>query len=457
MKLIDRTPLRLACSGLAPFLALVLLSGACPAAASPASRDPRPQIAFEDVVASLKVGDPRVRLDALQKLAQAGYLEAAGSITPLLTDSVAEVQNAAIDSLLGLFLVDEAYTRKYGNDVVRQKGAQLPLLAFAQGRGQLVANQFPADVIKGLVTCLDSSVAEVRFNATYALGVFAPLAATRGAVPDGKTAVQRLTAMARDPNPLLRLAATQVLGRLYEAALRNDRANGDILAQKTGAGDQVIAGMNDPDLFVRQASLRAAGEMRNDRAVQSLLDLLGYYKSGTLARLSLEAVARIAHPGSLSAMTALLESTDEQLRAHAVAGIGRTGDKPAFSNLEVRTARDKSAYVKLAMAFARARGGDLSQVVTIAEGFSKSKLAPVAFEYLVELGPVVTDALAPIGSHQDADVRAGVAEVLGIIGNAQSVFVVQSLSRDKNEAVSAAGVRSAKRLSPRPANAPRMM
>jgi HEAT repeat protein len=109
------------------------------------------------------------------------------------------------------------------------------------------------------------------------------------------------------------------------------------------------------------------------------------------------------------------------------------------------------------MAFARVRGGDLSQVVTLAEGFNKSALAPAAFNYLVELGPVVTDALAPIASHKDANVRAGVAEVLGIIGNAQSVFVVQSLSRDKNESVSAAGVRSAKRLSPRPANAPRLM
>jgi len=215
--------------------------------------------------------------------------------------------------------------------------------------------------------------------------------------------------------------------------------------------------MNDADQLVRQASVHAAGEMHNERAVQSLIELLGYYKSGTLARLSLEAVARIAHPGSLSVLTAVLESKDELSRAQAVAGIGRTGDKTAFFNLEARIARDKSQHVKLAMAFARVRGGDLSQVVTLAEGFTKAKLAPAAFDYLVELGPAVTDALAPIASHTDADVRAGVAEVLGIIGNAQSAFVVQSLSRDKKKAVSEAGVRSAKRLSPRPANAPRLM
>ena len=443
--------------GLGPLVALVLLVGACPSAAVPVSQVPGQQTSFEDVVASLKVGDPRVRLDALHMLAQAGYLEAAGPITPLLTDSVAEVQNAAIETLLSLFLVDESYTRRYGQEVVKQKGASLALLAFAQGPGQLVANQWPPELITGLVTCLNSSVAEVRFNATYALGVFGPLAAKRGAVPDGKTAVQRLTAMAKDPNPLLRLAATQALGRLYGAALGNEGPNSDILALKTEAGDQVIAGMNDPDQLVRQASVRTAGEMRNERAVQSLIELLGYYKGGTLARLTLEAVARIAHPGSLSVLTALLDSKDEQSRAQAVAGIGRMGDKTAFANLEVRTAQDKSQYVKLAMAFARVRGGDLSQVVTIAEGFAKKKVAPEAFEYLVELGPVVADALAPIASHTDADVRAGVAEVLGIIGNAQSVFVVQSLSRDRKTSVAQAGVRSAKRLSPRPANAPRLM
>lgn len=448
----------IAALGLASLMAAAgtVTASSTQAGAGPAQPAPG-QLAFEDVVARLKVGDPRIRLEGLELLAQAGYIEAAGPVTPLLTDSVAEVQLAAIDTLLSLFLVDERFTREYGGDIVGQKGASLPLLAFAQGPGQLVANPFPPDVIKGLSTCLASPVAEVRFNATYALGVFGPVAVARGTMPAGKAAVQSLTAMARDPNPMLRLAATQVLGRLFGAALAHERTSAEILSVKTEAGDQVISGMNDSDILVREASLRSAGEMRNERAVQSLIDLRTYYKSGTLANLSLEALARIGHPGSLPVLIATLDSKDERARAMAVTGIARTGDKTAFFNLETRVARDKSSHVKLAMAFARARNGDLSQVAAVVEGFRKGATAPAAFEYLVELGQAAADALALAASHKDADVRAGVAEALGLIGNAQSVFVVQSLSRDTDKFVAAAGVRSAKRLSPRPVNAPRLM
>jgi HEAT repeat protein len=437
-------------------LVLVLLAGAAvvPGVAAPAGGQ---QIAFEDVIGNLKSGDPRVKIDALQMLAKAGYLEASGPIIPLIGDSVAEVQVAAIDTLLGLFLVDEDYTRKYGQSIVHDKKASLPLLAFTLHSGQLVANTFPPEVIKGLVGALNSPVAEVRYNAAYALGVFGPTAARRGTVPDGRLAVERLGAMVKDPNPLMRLVSTQVMGRLFEAAARNPRANTEMLARRVELGDAVIAGINDTDEFVKQASLKAVGDMGLERSVQSLIDMASYYGTGVLALQAYDSLARIAHPGSLSMFSQALHAKDDRIRAYAVAGIGRMADKRAIYDMETRVAKDKSKRVKLALAFSRARNGDLSQIVTVAEGFKIAALSPAAFDYLLDLGPSVADALAPVAAHRDASVRAGVAELLGLVGNEQSVFVVQSLSRDKNGQVSAAGVRSAKRLSPRPANAPRLM
>jgi HEAT repeat protein len=370
---------------------------------------------------------------------------------------VAEVQLAAVDTLLGLFLVDEDYARKYGQSVVRDKKASLPLLAFALHSGQLVANIFPPDAIKGLVGALNSPVAEVRYNAAYALGVFGPTAARRGTVPDGRIAVERLGAMVKDPNPLMRLAATQVLGRLFEGAARNPRANADILARRVEIGDAVIAGINDTDEYVKHASLKAVGDMKLERSVQSLIDMASYYGAGTLALQSYDSLARIAHAGSLAMFSQALHSKDDRIRAYAVAGIARMADKRAIYDMETRVAKDKSKRVKLALAFSRAKNGDLSQVVTVAEGFKHDDLAGAAFDYLLDLGPTVADALAPVAAHRDANVRAGVADLLGVVGNEQSVFVVQSLSRDKNRQVAEAGVRSAKRLSPRPANAPRLM
>jgi len=138
-------------------------------------------------------------------------------------------------------------------------------------------------------------------------------------------------------------------GRLFEAR-RNERANADILGVRTEAGDQVIAGMNDPDPYVRQASLRAAGEMGNERAVQSLIDLLAYYKTATLggsrSRRSPESRTR-----SLSVLTALLESKDQQSRALASRGLA-DGRQDRLLNLE-SVLRATNHSTSTAMAFAR--------------------------------------------------------------------------------------------------------
>jgi HEAT repeat protein len=239
--------------------------------------------------------------------------------------------------------------------------------------------------------------------------------------------------------------------------LLNEAANGQAMARRIEAGDQVIAGINDADPFVKHASIKAVGDMRLERGIQSLIDYATYYKTGGVAQQAFDSLGRIGHLSALPAFSEALDSKDERIRAAAAAGIGRLGDKSAIYDMETRTAKDKSQYVKLAVAFSRVRNGDLSQVVALAEGFKKDTLAPAAFEYLVELGPAVAGALAPVATHKDMKVRAGVAEVLGLIGNEQSVFVVQSLSRDKTRLVSAAGLRSVKRLSPRPPNAPRLM
>jgi HEAT repeat protein len=435
-------------------LAVVLAGAALPAAmAAPAGQ----QIAFEEVLAKLRATEPAARIDALNLLAQAGYLEGAPPALSLLRDPVPEVQVAAMDTLLSLYLADEDYTRKFGADVISQKGASLPLLAFAQGGGQLVPNTYPPDLIRGLVACLNSSVTSVRFNAAYTLGVFGPYAARKGAFPDGRAAVDALTAMARDSDPLIRLAATQVLGRLYDAAFKNESGNADLMGRRIDAGDQVISGINDADSFVKHACIKAVGEMRLDRGIQSLIDYASYYKSGGVAQQAYESLGRIGHASALPALFEALGSRDERIRATAVAGIGRIGDKRSIYDMETRVTKDRSQAVKLALAFSRVRNGDLSQIAVLVEGFKKDALAASTFDYLLDLGSSVAGALAPVATHSDMKVRAGVAEVLGSIGNEQSVFVVQSLSRDKTRLVSGAGLRSVKRLSPRPPNAPRLM
>ncbi|MEW5981175.1 MAG: HEAT repeat domain-containing protein [Acidobacteriota bacterium] len=413
------------------------------------------QLAFEDVVARLEVGDPRGRLESLRLLRDAGYLEAAVPVAALLTDPIAEVRVQAIETEVSLFLADEDYTRKYAAAIVGQRGATLPLLAFAQGPGALIASPVPREVVSGLIGATASSEASVRFNAIYALGVFAPAVLAKGPLPDADVAVERLMAAVRTPDPTLRLAATHVLGRLFEAtASTNGRAG--LLPVRSEVGDQLVAGMNDADPLVRSASIRAIGAMHYERAVQALTDQLAYYKKGDQARELLDALAWIAHPSSLGAFSSLLDHDDEQMRRLAVVGIGRVGDGSALDSLEIRMARDRSKFVKQALAYVRARRGDSPALAQLMEGFRDRRLGPVAWTYLVDLGPAVGADLGSFALHRDWRVRAATAEALGVIGHEPSVVVVEGLTRDKNRNVASAARRSLQRLTPRPPGAPRL-
>jgi HEAT repeat protein len=429
-------------------MAAVVLVDAGPARAQ--------QWSFEEVVANLKVGDPKVRMEALKLLRQAGYLEAATAVAPLLTDPVPEIQQLAIETAVALYLVDEAYVIEYGQAIVRQKGASLPLLAFAVGRGATIANTPSLAVVRGLANGLVATEAHTKFDAAYAIGVLGTPLVRKGQFPEGRATCERLMNLLRDPDATIRLAGTHVLGRLMAAALDNPSANAEMLALRGDVGDLIIAGMNDSDQLIKLAAMAALGEIRHERAVQALTDTIAYYKREPLGVAALDALAHIAHPASLTLFSGLLEARDNQGRRAAVEGVARSGDKAAMSNLLVRTTRERTPLVLQAVAFARAKQGDFSQIAQVVQGLRDAATSWYAFGYLIELGAPLAPSLAGAASYKDPQVRAGVADVLGIIGNQASLPVLDSLARDKDKRVAAAALRSQKRLVPRTPAQPRV-
>ncbi|MCX6539968.1 MAG: HEAT repeat domain-containing protein [Acidobacteria bacterium] len=413
------------------------------------------EIAYEDVVARLKSPDAKVRIDALGLLAGAGYIDAVAPVAALISDPVADVQAQAIATEVSLFLADEGYTRAVANRIVKSKDARLPLLAFVQGPGATVANVPQASVMTALVSGIASSTPRVRFDAMYAVGVLGPSLVKRGQFPDAKGVVSRLLAAMKDPDPALRAASIHVLGRLYESALRDEKANQEWLAQRAEVGDLLIVAMNDPDELVRLSSINALGALRYDRAVRSLVDFCGYYKRDKLGLASLNALAHIAHPSSVSQFASAFEVNDEELRRIALEGTARIGDRAALNALLTRAAADRSPVVRQAAAFARARIGDFSDLSAIIDGFGRADLEENAFAYLVELGSAIAPSLGGAASYRDARVRAGVAEVLGIIGSVATLPALDMLARDRDRTVAAASLRSQKRLMIRKPGVPR--
>jgi HEAT repeat protein len=413
-------------------------------------------VPFETVIAGLKSPQPTQRIGSLVLLRQAGYLEAAPAIAPLLADTDPTVQGAAVETALTLYLVDPNYTYAFGRSIVKDKGATLALLAFVQGPGATIANPVPPEIIRGLVQATGSSAPTVRFDAAYTLAVLGRPLVLQGRLPDANAVFECLIAILRESNPVMKQAATNALGRLLGAAYLRGDTNTDIASIRAEAGDLLVGGLNEADLDLRLASMGALGEMRYDRAVQSLTDLFNYHKKGAEAMAAFDAVAKIGHPGSLPVFLAQLGNRDALVRRVAIEGIARTGDAEAMAQMEARTGRDQSAYVGHARAFAKARTGDFSQMAKLVQGFKYSSLQSDTFAYLVELGPAAAGELSPYATNGDAKVRAGVAEVLGIVGDDKVLGLIEVLMRDRSSLVAEAAARSQKRLVPRVSAAARV-
>jgi HEAT repeat protein len=428
--------------------AVALAAGPVPARAQ--------DVPFETVVAGLKSPEATERIRSLVLLRKAGYVEAAPAIAPLLADPDPTVQGAAVETVLTLYTVDVDYTVEMGRKIVRQKGATLPLYAFVLGPGVTIADPAPPEVIRGLVTATGAITPTVRFDAAYALAVLGRPLMLKGQFPDATNVVNGLIAILRESNPVMKEAATNALGRLLGAAVARGEPRGDLASIRTEAGDLIVGGLNEADQNLRLASMAALGEMRYERAVQSLTDLFNYHKKGPEAMAAFEAVSRIGHPGSIPVFLAQLGSGDAQVRRLAVEGIGRTRDAEAMAQMLSRAERDQSAYVGHAVAFAKALNANYGEMPKLVQGFKYSSLAPQTSAYLVELGAPAALELSAFSTNSDSRVRAGVAEVLGIVGDQTSLGLVDVLMRDRTRAVAEAAARSQKRLVPRAGAAGRM-
>jgi HEAT repeat protein len=433
---------------------LAVLCAAAVHAAPPAGTRGQ-DVPFETVLAGLKSPDPSARIGSLVLLRQAGYLDAAPAIAPLLTDPDPTVQGAAVETVLGLYLVDPKYTSAFGKALIKEQGGTLALFAFVQGPGSTIANPAPPEIIRGLVGATGSPTPTVRFDAAYTLAVLGRPLALQGRLPDANAVVDGLVAILRESNPVMKQAATNALGRLLGAANERALPNADIATLRTEAGDLIVGGLNEADLDLRLASMGALGEMRYERAVQSLTDLFNYHKKGPEAIAALDAVAKIGHPGSLPVFLAQLGHREAHVRRLAIEGIARTGDAASMAQVKAKMAGDQSAYVGHALAFAKARTGDFSEMTKLVQGFKYSSLESDTFAYLVELGGAAAGELATFSTNGDVRVRAGVAEVLGIVGTQTSLGLVEVLMRDRSKPVAEAAARSQKRLVPRAGSAAR--
>jgi len=395
---------------------------------------PAPQISVEQAIRDLSSPDANVRFRTAQMLKEAVYPEAAEPLIPLISDPQDEVQLEAIAAELAEKIVPR---RRIGR-VIEVRNAVMAEPLFSTGPLAIGSRPVPAAVLTALRGASRDDNRRVGLEALYAFGVLA--------VEPGGTArrdLLRITgpdvaALIGAVDPALRYAAIRVLGRVFSK--RSDDPPIDPVV-----GDAIVGALNDRDNAVKRAAMQALGDLRHDRAVQALTELFQFHAKGPLAEASLDALARIAHPGSGPLFIDVLATKTATLKGIAIEGLARLGDTLQLPAIEKALAGERSDPTRLAGRFAAAMLAKAS-IDPIAEALARPKLRDQAKQYLIELAPGRTSALAPLLQDPTARVRIDAVDAIALGGDASAISVVEPLSRDADPQVARAAERALARL-----------
>lgn len=363
---------------------------------------------WQDVIRNLRHPEAGRRLEAVERLDRANYVAAVDPIAPLVRDPDDRVQSAAIDAELTFFLSDRVSDRRILGVGGSKSRAQL---AFEAGPVLRTATPAPPALVEVLTTAIRDENARVRFDAVHALGFIA----------EAPLSAEQLRAVANELDhydPVIRAATARVLGRL----------------RQRDAGDRLMAAMDDSSGTVRQFAVESLGLVREDRALPRLRDLIARAGSRNVDGLAL-ALARIGAPDDLAYFKEHLADRSAGARRAAAEGIGRIGDRASVGALETLATTDRASAVRLAAAFALHRLGQ-NQTQAIAAALAEEALATQAREYLFEIGrEAVPGVRAALAGATESRHRADVVQIIGYLGDASSLAIVQPLLADPDERV----------------------
>jgi HEAT repeat protein len=193
--------------------------------------------------------------------------------------------------------------------------------------------------------------------------------------------------------------------------------------------------------------MQALGAMRYDRAASALADQFRYFKKGDVAEAAIAALARIGNASSSSLFVAQLSSSSPVVKTAAIEGLARIGDATPREAIERTLGGNLNERVVLAGTFASIRftGSPIDQLI---EALRKPQLAAQARQYLIELAPGRAALFSRHAQDPDVQIRSGVADVLGIAGDATALAIVEPMQRDQDQQVAIAAERAVARLRP---------
>ena len=418
---------------LRPLAAAVLL-------AVTASAAPRPS--FEDLVANLKSPNAATRQDAAAALGKSRRREAVTPLAALVRDPEQKVRLEVVRALRALRDVSAVpalvTSLGDGDREVREEaiGTLVEIYSERDRTGpvgrflEIFSDEYDRTTIppytvvdpaaeKGLAGALRDEDPAIREQAALALGIL-----------NARSTLPALANALRDPDPGVRGAAATAVGKVGTAE----------------DGRALVALLADEDTEVRNRVLQAVGVLRVREAGAPLRQLYEANRRRETGTRVLAALARIGDSGQADLFQEVVQDPDPERKRLAIEGLGRISDAARLPAFKKDYQREKSDELRLAYSFALTLLGDRAFVDTIVLNLPSRTLGTRARGYLLEMGPDILPDLYPYLADPDPEIRAALADVIAIMGDADSIARLTPLINDPSPRVADRANRAVEKL-----------
>jgi HEAT repeat protein len=372
--------------------------------------------------------DVDVRLEAVKGIVDIGTQRSLDPLIKAAGDNDPEIQIRATDGLVNFYV--PGYIKTGLTASLKRAGAS----------------------IKGKFTDTNDLVidpyVEVRPEVVVALGRIARGGASLDARANAARAVGILRGRQAVPD-LEEALSSKDTQLIYESLVALQKI------RDPEAGPKIAFLLHDLNEKVQVAAIETTGLLVNRNAVTDLRDILDRSRKMPVKRAALTAMSQMPDPQLHGVYTAYLDNKDDGLREAAAEGIARLKSPADLATAERAFGEEKKTGPRLSLAFAlvelgKRDTGEFDPLRYLVNNLNSSGFRGVARPYLTELArdPEVRQALYPLLKEATAtkDEKTGLAEVLAVSGDRESIAPMETLSQDSDSEVAQAARRALQSL-----------
>jgi HEAT repeat protein len=374
----------------------------------------------------LKNPSTDVRVEVVKQLTD---LRALDALILATRDNDGEVQIRATDGLVNFYL--PGYVQTGIGASIKRVGGSIKG-RFTDTNDQMID---PFITVRPDVVAALGSLArggngmDARANAARAIGIL------RGkpAVPD-----------------LIEALRTKDTDVLYESLVALQKIRDE------SAGPKMAFLLRDLNSKVQIAAIETTGLLKNREAVPDLIEVMKRAKDAKVRRAALESLAMLPSETTRPIYQQYLADKDDKMRAAAAEGFARLHNPADLPAIEQAWKDEGKGSPRVSMAFAlvslgRTEISEFSPLQTLINNLNSAAYKGEAVPFLTELArnPAVRKSLYPALGSATKDEKIGLARVLSVSGDKESVGYLEKLSRDPDTEVSQEGLRAMRNLQAR--------